>query len=75
MWSEKKWWRISKKVSPSENIATYGPSYRMIFSSGTEFGNKSEFLSMKALVCLPYFLAELQKVGVPGIPISAFEGI
>ena len=25
---------------------------------------------MKALVCLPYFLAELQKVGVPGILVA-----
>ena len=67
MWSGKKWWRISKKISPSENIATYGPSYRMIFSSGTECGNNSKFLSITILVCLLDFHAELQKVEVPGI--------
>ena len=68
--SAKKWWRICKKISHSENNATYGPSSRMIFSSGTECGNNSEFLSMKTMVYLPYFLAELQKVGVPRILVA-----
>ena len=64
---QKKWWRISKKISPSENNATYGPSSRMIFSSGTECGNNSKFLSITVLVCLLDFHAELQKVEVLGI--------